>query len=134
MDQYTTEHFASIVATAQTTFEYVSYVTDVTPRRAILRLQGQYGSYRVFGTELFSNGMRKYRYYILRGDWVEAGFDNSPDPRAICLKYGQIGSEHAGEPVPHLHRENKTELSLTDEMTCADFIDWLKENIQLTTD
>lgn len=57
-------------------------------------------------TELFSE-LRKYRYYVLRGDWVEAGFDNSPDPRAIRLKYGRIGKEYANEYIPHLHRDDK---------------------------
>jgi hypothetical protein len=66
---------------------------------------------------------------LLRGDWVEAGFDNSPDPRAIRLKYGRFGAEHAGEAVPHLHREDKTQLFLTDEMTFEAFVDWLKANI-----
>ena len=43
---------------------------------------------------------------------VEAGFDNAPDPRAIRLKYEKIGEEHTGENVPHLHREDKTQLYL----------------------
>jgi hypothetical protein len=30
---------------------------------------------------------------------VEAGLDNSPDPRAISLKYGKFGKEHAGENI-----------------------------------
>ncbi len=118
------------MALAQATFEQVEYTTDATPQRAILRLQVMYGAYRVFITELFSEGVRKYRYYILRGDWVEAGFDNSPDPRAIRLKYSRIGEEHSGEPIPHLHQEDKARLSLTEEITFTAFVDWLKTNIQ----
>jgi len=74
---------------------------------------------------------RKYRYYVLRGDKVEVGFDNSPDPRALRLKYGQIGEEHIGESIPHLHRENKTQLLLTEEMTYADFVHWLNQQLPL---
>jgi hypothetical protein len=83
----------------------------------------------VFVTELISDEGRQYRYYVLRGDWVEAGFDNSPDPRAIRLKYGSIGQTHAGEPIPHLHRKNKAELFLTDEMSFIAFVHWLKANL-----
>ena len=132
MDQQTADHFAGIVRLAQVTFEHVAYEIDATPQRAILRLQAQYGRYQVLITELFSDAVRQYRYYVLRGDWVEAGFDNSPDPRALRLKYGRIGAEHAGEYVPHLHRENKTQLSLTEGMTVAAFINWLQANIPPT--
>ena len=129
MDAKVTEYFADVIALAQATFEGVKYVNDVTPLRAILRLEAKYRIYRVLITELFSDEVRKYRYYVLEGDRVEAGFDNSPDPRAIRLKYGRIGAEYAGQNVPHLHLENKQELVLTEEMTFADFVDWLKINI-----
>lgn len=129
MDAKVTEYFADVIAVAKATFEGVKHVIDVTPSRAILRIEAQYKIYRVLITELFSDEVRKYRYYILQGERVEAGFDNSPDPRAIRLKYGRIGGEYAGEYVPHLHLENKRELVLTEEMTFADFVDWLKTNI-----
>ena len=65
----------------------------------------------------------------MRGNWVEAGFDNAPDPRAIRLKFGKVGQEHAGELIPHLHSEDKTRLSLTEEMTFAEFVRWVKSNL-----
>ena len=117
------------MALAQATFEQVEYATDYTPERAILRLRATYGVYQVLVTELIGEGARQYRYYLLRGEWVEAGFDNAPDPRAIRLKYGRIGAEHAGEPIPHLHRADKTQLLLTDEMTFEAFAHWLKANL-----
>jgi hypothetical protein len=131
LDTEITDAFTNIITLAESTFEQVEVVTDFTPERAILRLQAKYNVYRIFVTELFSDELRKYRYYVLREDWVEAGFDNESDPRAIRLKYGQIGAEHAGEHIPHLHQKNKTQLSLTEEMTFAAFVDWLKINIQL---
>jgi hypothetical protein len=73
--------------------------------------------------------LRKYSYYVLHGKWVEAGFDNSPDPRAIRLKYGEIGQAHAGEHIPHLHLEDKMQLSLTEEMTFTEFVSWVKGNL-----
>jgi len=101
---------------------------DATPQRAILRVSAKWGRYRVLVTEIVS-GTREYRYYVLDGDLVTAGFDNAPDLRATDLKYGQQAKRHYGENVPHLHRNNKTGLELTEEMTCADFIAWLKENL-----
>lgn len=88
-----------------------------------------YGSFRLFVTELFSENRRKYRYYLLKDNWVEVGFDNSPDPRALRLKYGQITTSQVGELVPHLHLANKTELFLTDEISYDEFLDWLSANI-----
>ena len=126
----TADYFARLIALAQVTFEHVEYGTDTTPVRAIFRLQATYGPYRVFVTELFSDGLRKYRYSVLRGDGVEAGFDNSPDPRALRLKYGRIGQEYAGEHVPHVHWKDKTELALTDEMTFEVFVKWLQATMQ----
>ena len=129
MDEKTSRHFAEIIELAESVFENVTYEIDATPDRSILRINAEYGKYQILVTELFSDGIRKYRYYVMRGDWVEAGFHNVPDPRAIRLKYGKIGEEHTGENVPHLHREDKTKLYLTEEMTFQDFVDWLKGNL-----
>jgi len=129
LDEKTSRHFAEIIELAQSVFENVTHEIDATPDRAILRIEAEYGKYQILVTELFSDGLRKYRYYVLRGDWVEAGFDNAPDPRAICLKYGKVGKEHTAEHIPHLHLDDKTRLSLTEEMTFAEFVHWLKGNL-----
>lgn len=129
MDEKTSRHFAEIIELAQSVFENVTYEIDATPDRSILRINAEYGKYQILITELFSDGIRKYRYYVMRGDWVEAGFDNAPDPRAIRLKYGKIGEEHAGENVLHLHQEDKTKLSFTEELNFQGFVDWLKGNL-----
>ena len=129
MDEKTSRHFAEIIELAESVFENVVYEIDATPDRSILRIEAEYGKYQILVTELFSDGLRKYRYYMMRGDRVEVGFDNAPDPRAIRLKYEKIGEEHAGENVPHLHREDKTQLHLTEEMTFQDFVDWVKSNL-----
>jgi len=128
LDEKTSRHFAEIIALAQSVFEQVVYEMDATPNRAILRVDAEYGKYQILVKELFSGWSRKYSYYVMRGNWVEAGFDNSPDPRAIRLKYGKIGLEHAGELVPHQHSEDKTHLSLTEEMSFKEFVHWLKSN------
>ena len=130
MDEKTSRHFAEIIELAQSVFENVKYEIDATPDRSILRIEAEYGKYQILVTKLFSDGVRKYRYYVMRGDWVEAGFDNAPDPRAIRLKYGKIREEHAGENFPHLHREDKTRLYLTEEMTFSEFVRWMQENLE----
>ena len=129
MDEKTARHFAEIIQLAESAFKQVTYEIDTTPDRAILRIQAEYGKYQILVTELFSDGLRKYRYYVVRGKWVEAGFDNSPDPRAIRLKYGEIGQAHAGEHIPHLHLDDKSQLSLTEEMTFPEFVSWVKGNL-----
>ncbi len=130
MDKDTARHFAEIIELAQAVFTQVTYQIDATPERAILRMEAEHGKYHILVTELFSDDLRKYRYYVLDGNRVEAGFDNSPDPRAIRLKYGEIGQEHTGEYVPHLHLEDKTILSLTEEMTFQEFVNWLNQNLR----
>lgn len=102
---------------------------DYSPKRAILRLTAHYGRYRVFITEIVSRTQRQYRYYVLDGDIVVAGFDNAADARALRLKYGRQRKKHVGELIPHLHLKNKTQLELTEEMTCAAFLAWLQANV-----
>ena len=120
-----------MIQLVRTTFTDVEVEIDTTPIRALLRIQAHYGPYRVFITELSDGSRRQYRYYVLQGNDVEAGFDNSSDPRALRLKYGRIGEEHLGEYLPHLHRANKTQLLLTEEMHCVDFVHWLYQHLPL---
>lgn len=130
MDSQTDDHFNDIIRQAPTIFSEVDYVLDSTPERAILRIQAAYGGvYRIFITELIDTQIRKYRYYVLKKSWISIGFDNSPDPRALRLKYGKIGTEHAGEYIPHLHKDNKTHLELTEEMDVYKFIAWIREHL-----
>lgn len=129
MDKKASEYFADAIISALSAFEDVEYNIDTTPERAILQIRGKYGLYQLFITELFSDDIRKYRYYILKGNRVEAGFDNAPDPRAIRLRHGKIGREYVGKHIPHLHLNDKTTIELTEEMTFSDFVQWLKENI-----
>ena len=129
MDAQAASHFNNIVARAFATFENIEYSTDTTPMRSILRLHADYGPTRISVVEMFSDGVRKYGYYVLLGDWVIAGFDNSPDPRAIRLKYGRIGAQYAGKLVPHLHLRDKADLVLTDEIIFESFVEWIHTNL-----
>lgn len=106
--------------------------TDTTPERSFLRLTAEYGSRRIVAKEIVTAGERRYSYYILRSSYVEAGFDNSPDPQAIRLKFGRIGLEYAQERIPHLHTENKQKLVLTDDIDFDYFLEWLIHNVPRT--
>ncbi|GBF80806.1 hypothetical protein [Aphanothece sacrum] len=125
MDSKITDYFTCIVELANIHFESVQFTIDSTPKRSTLRLNAFYKNYKILVTELYSDQSFKYRYYVLKDQFVIAGFDNAPDPRAIRLKYGKIGQEHSGELIPHLHLEDKQELILTQEMNFNLFIDWL---------
>lgn len=130
MDTQTLEYFTNIIQQATTLFTGVEYTTDTTPERVILRLQAVYKNHRLYITELVDCERRKYRYYALKGEYVVVGFDNSPDPRVIRLKYGQIGN-HAGEYIPHCHEQNKTVLRLTKPLDFPSFIAWLQHDLPI---
>lgn len=38
-------------------------------------------------------------------------------------------AEHRLERIPHRHTADKADLELSDEMTCADFVAWVKANL-----
>jgi len=127
LDAEIAAYFAGVIELAQAVFDDVEHTIDSTPQRSILRLRAIYGTFRIVVTELYSDGARKYRYYLLDGTSVAAGFDNSSDPRALRLRYGTIHRDHVNELIPHLHLADKTELVLTDEMRFGDLIQWLDE-------
>lgn len=130
MEPTSTDAFARIISQIQSQLAQVQVLEeDYSPQRALLRVSAGYGSYRVFITEILSTTARKYRYYVLDGDFVVAGFDNAPDARALHQKYGAAWKRHVGEAIPHLHLEDKAVLELTDEMTVDKFLTWLVENI-----
>ena len=132
MDPEATVYFARIAEQARDILENVVIATDTTPERSFLHLTAGYGSCRIVAKEVVAVGERHYSYYVLRGSYVEAGFDNSPDPKAIRLKFGRIGADFEQRRVPHLHTENKRKLQLTDEISFHTFLEWLVENVPTT--
>lgn len=59
---------------------------------------------------------------------VLGGFDNVSDVSALKLKYGDKEyRKYRYEKIPHFHSEDKSTVSLTDEIRCEDFINWVKE-------
>lgn len=62
MGEKTSRYLDNVIRLAQSTFEQVEFETNSTPERSILNIRAEYGSYRIFVTELFSDELRKYRY------------------------------------------------------------------------
>ena len=122
-----------MIALVQETLRRVTVYQDVTPERAILRVDGYFGPYRVCIVEILSRERREYRYYVLEGNRVVAGFDNAPDVRALKERYGDLYRQHMGEAIPHVHWENKTRLELTEDITLSDFLEWLRTNLSAFT-
>jgi len=117
----------------QATFEHSTiFRREERSYLALLEMSGDYGVYQVRLREIWrADGSRKYAYYVLRQSEVVVGFDNASDPRALRLKYGKDYTRHRLELTPHRHTEGKKAIELTDEMDCAAFIVWLKENLPL---
>jgi len=129
LETKTTGYFNTIISEVIDFFSDVEYTGDYTPQRAILRINATYKDHRVFISELISPDYRKYTFYILKDNYVVAGFDNSQDIRAIKLKFKKPPDNDIDRLIPHLHLKNKTVLELTDEITLTDFINWIKVNI-----
>lgn len=123
-------YFDDIVQQAAAFFDDLDHQIDISPERAILRINATYKQYRIFATELKSPEYRKYNYYVLEVDFVVAGFDNSPDVRAVRMKYSKLPESNADRLVPHAHFENKTVLKLTEELYFSDFIEWMQDNLE----
>jgi len=125
-----TEAIGRVVALFEATFAHpIILRREERPNLALIEMDGTYGVYRVHLREIWqTDSARKYAYYVLHQSDVVIGFDNAPDPRALRLKYGKDYVRHRLELIPHRHTEGKRALELTDEMDCAAFVTWLKEN------
>lgn len=74
--------------------EVVILRQDVTSELFVLDVNCIYKSYRVIISEIVAQGDRKYAFYLLKDNSVIVRFDNSPDWRAIRLKYGEDYKNH----------------------------------------
>lgn len=135
MDPRNRKDFSRLISLAKANFQQVRVTKEnETPQRSILELICTYGKYNIRIYEIVSEVGRKYSYYVFDGDYIIVGFDNSADLTAIHLKYKHDYKHHRHELIPHLHTENKTRLELTAEMTCQDFIQWVKTNLAIEED
>ena len=94
----------------------------VTDEWGLIQLRGNFRDLDIAITEVMRPTGRKYSYYLLKDGRVLLGLDNSPDRKALRLKFGETFSQHLYELVPHQHAEDKLNLKLTEEQTLEDFV------------
>ncbi len=133
MDTGVTARFDELISLARVHLTDVRVARrDVTSRRTILELRGTWDRHTIRLVEIVTPDGREYRYYVFDGTYIVAGFNNHADLSAIRLRYGADWRQHRYEPIPHLHRENKTKVELTEEMTCQQFLTWIELNLRPT--
>ena len=128
MDNKIRMHFDEIKSVIRRKFSTVEVILDdISIERAILKLKASQGDYVIAITEIVTATDRKYSYYLLHREQVIIGLDNSPDRKALQLKYGNSYVFHLNEVVPHEHSQGKTSLKLTEEKFFQDFIEILEK-------
>ena len=121
MDTAAKRHLEQILISARAAFSDVIVIRhDISEERAILKLECRWETNDIRITEIVTLNVRWYSYYQLREGKVLRGYDNYSDRPALRLKYGREFTQHLYEPIPHLHEAD--EITLTDEMTFAEFI------------
>lgn len=121
----------ALIAKAQEVLQDVQLVRrDECPARALIDLEGRWGSYRVIISEIhLAVGSVRYAYYVLgASNELIWGFDNSPDIRVIKLKYGRDYRQQLSERLPHRHSA-EGDLILTEPMDFDAFLVWLKDHL-----
>lgn len=100
---------------------------DERHARALLDIEGKYKNYRIIISEIrFPDGSVRYAYYVLdKNDHIVRGFDNSPDVRALKMRYGKDYKRHLHERIPHAHMSDGR-IELTEHLNFDDFMEWLQ--------
>lgn len=131
MEQRDEKNLGQLIDLLESAFSDVRIIQQrATEALSLLRAECRYRDFRVKITESIDNHGRNYSFYLLQGDNVIVGFDNSEDRRAQILKYGKRGwKKHFSERVPHQHTFGRQQIRLTEEMAIADFILWLKDKL-----
>jgi len=133
VDRSVGEYINELIATARATFRDVRVTRrDERPARALIDMEGWWGAYRIIISEIIlSDGSIRYAYYVLDADnRLVHGFDNTPDVRAVRLRYGREYRHHLGERTSHQHTTDDR-LSLTEPMTLGRFIEWLRQSLPI---
>ena len=126
MDNEIRMHFDEIKSVVERIFSTVEMILDdISIERAILKLKASKGDYTIAITEIVTATARKYSYYLLHQEQVIIGLDNSPDRKALQLKYGNSYVSHLNEVIPHEHSQGKKSLKLTAERFFQNFVELL---------
>lgn len=125
-------YFTALTTLVQSTLDELNLTeVDISPDRAIWKVHGTIGDYKVRFKEIFNQSGRMYSYYLIHQDEVVVGFDNYPDRRALRKKYGQDFKLHLSELIAHKHGPRKKTLELSKDMTVEKFLNYLKQETYL---
>lgn len=72
-----------------------------------------------------------YSFYVIHAGIVTVGFDNYPDRQALYAKYRETFASHLNELIPHKHASGKETLELTETITVAAFLNYLRQEMPL---
>lgn len=132
METKTKEHFERLKSAIHNHLQNIKILKeDYSQKRHLLKIEGYYQNFRIKISEVIDAQKRKYSYYVLKDNYVTAGFDNAADPHVIRQKYGVDFKTHLLENIPHYHGSGKKELKILDkETTYYAFFQWLTENLK----
>ena len=133
MEKANEKYLADLMELIYQSFTQVQIIRqELSPEIFILEVHCTYQQYRAVISEIVDRKGRKYAYYLLdHKNVVMVAFDNSPDRVAIELKYRQDWKRHFKERVCHQHSCDRKETMLSPEMTLSDFVDWLKDDLEV---
>jgi len=126
MENEIRRHFDEIIEDAKAVLEDIEIEQDYSVKRALLKISGNFGNFKVRITEVVDDDKRKYAYYLINKDFVVIGFDNAPDIKALKIKYGKNYVYHLEERVPHFHGKGKKSTELTKEISFKEFLEKVK--------
>lgn len=129
MDESLKNHVETVIRQARQSLQNVQiHRYDVDEYRALIRLEGEWQSYRVFITMIYrANHTTRYAYHILNPNNQHIHrFDNAADKTAIKLRYKTDWKTHHHEEIPHQHDE-QGRISLTEPITFEQFVNWLNQ-------
>ena len=133
MERANQKYLADLMELIYQSFTQVQIIRqEVTPDIFILEVDCRYQRYRVVISEIVDQKGRKYAFYLLNDkNMLIVAFDNSPDRVAIELKYGEGWKRHFKERIYHQYCYDRKETMLTPEMTLLDFVNWLKDELEV---
>ena len=133
MAQSTRDHYTALTAQVAATLDTISFKRfEYNQQRTLWKVHGTWGKYNVRLKEVHSAKGRMYSFYVIDASSVVIGFDNYPDRQALYANYQEAFASHLDELIPHKHTANKETLELTEPMTVATFLDYLRKEIPQT--
>lgn len=129
MEREVRESFSELIEAARGELEDVKILKhEVSAKRSILKIDAAFRGCKVSIKRAINRRRELYSYYLIKDRTVLVGYDNSPDKKALVLKYGEKDyTRHIHEAVPHVHTEDKKSIALTEEYNLEKFLQEIKK-------